>query len=701
MNGNYSILEGTTITIPAGVVFKSMYRYYGGYFHYANLNVKGKLNIQGSQAEPVVFTGFYDDNYGNPKDLGNDGPNDFMNHLTTWITFENVSNDTSVIDHAVFKYAADAINLKSASPTIQNSLFYMNDYGITSNGVSTPIINNNTFEDLKYTPLKISLVAYPLQTNNNVIKGSTWRGIEVNDETLTQDVILPKRSFGGIVNIPYVFDNYTVGTSAGIDIEQGVVLKFKAYKRMTVQRTLKALGGTTPDKTIKFTSITDDFYGGDTNSDSIATTTDNVKWYGIHFVNESLDDQCKLENVVISNTQSYGAVTVTNASPTIAKAVIKTAYDGLQVNGSSNPKINETDFLGITRYAVNNVSKSFVINAENNWWGDNSGPKHSTNVGGTGFEVTDAVDFIPWRSTGVNKPITGDVSLNGKIQAYDASLVLQHVVTLITLTATQQNVAEVSGDGNITAFDASLILQNIVDNSQTFPVETKSALMVAPTLYVEDQMANSGEEVVIPVYLNDANNLSIQGFINYDPAVLQFKNVRAAGMSQNSLLVHNDLGGKVAFAIASGQKLGGSGKIAEVVFSVIPTSNCLNGCSVSFSDVLFDDVPANEQFTGIVTIVGVNTGIAQKGVGETLSAYPNPFKDALTVSFRTETAQQISLRLVDISGKEVAVLAHGFYQPGSYNVNWNGLQGKSLTSGVYFIELNRGNELITKRLIAQ
>ena len=701
LNGTYNIIEGTTITIPAGIVFKSLYRVSGWYPQHANINVKGKLIVQGTQAEPVVFTGFYDDAYGAPSDLGNDGPNDFADRLNTWITFENVSNDTSLINYAVFKYAAQAINLKSASPTITNTWFYKTDYGITHNGVSTPKINNNVFEDLRYTPLKISLVAYPAETNNNVIKGSTWKGIEVNDETLTQDVVLPKRSFGGIVNIPYVFDNYTIGTSAGIDIEQGVVLKFKANRRMTVQRTLKALGGLTPDKTIKFTSVTDDFYGGDTNSDSIATAPDRDKWYGIHFVNESLDDQCKLENVVIANTVSYGAVTVTNASPTISKAVINKAYDGLQVNGSSNPKINETDFIDITRFAVNNISKSFVINAENNWWGDNSGPKHSSNVGGKGYEVTDAVDFVPWRSTGVNKPITGDVSLNGKIQAYDASLVLQHVVSLITLTAQQQNVAEVSGDGNINAFDASLILQNIVDNSQTFPVETKSALMTVPSLYVEDRMVNSGEEFVIPVYLNDANNLSVQGFINYDATVLEFRGMRQAGMSSNSLMVHNDLGGKVAFAVASGEKLGGSGKIAELVFSVIPTSTCLNGCQVTFTDVLFDNQPANEQVSALVTIAGVSTGLAQNFDIEPISAYPNPFRDNLTVSFRTVEMQQITLRLVDVTGKQVALLAHGMYQPGSYTVNWNGFEGKAPASGVYFLELSRGNELITKRLIAQ
>jgi nitrous oxidase accessory protein NosD len=37
-----------------------------------------------------------------------------------------------------------------------------------------------------------------------------------------------------------------------------------------------------------------------------------------------------------------------------------------------------------------------TVNAENNWWGDASGPTHITNLGGMGDRVSDNVDFDPW-----------------------------------------------------------------------------------------------------------------------------------------------------------------------------------------------------------------------------------------------------------------------------------------------------------------
>ena len=54
----------------------------------------------------------------------------------------------------------------------------------------------------------------------------------------------------------------------------------------------------------------------------------------------------------------------------------------------------------------------------------------------------------------------GDVSGDGKISAYDASLVLQHTVGLVDYTGSEA--ADVNRDGKITAYDASMILQYTV-----------------------------------------------------------------------------------------------------------------------------------------------------------------------------------------------------------------------------------------------
>ncbi|MBM3234809.1 hypothetical protein FJZ31_00780 [Candidatus Poribacteria bacterium] len=82
-----------------------------------------------------------------------------------------------------------------------------------------------------------------------------------------------------------------------------------------------------------------------------------------------------------------------------------------------------------------------------------------------------------WKFTTAPRP--GDVSGNGEVTAYDASLVLQHVVGLIELSPDAQEAADVTGNGTITALDAALILQYTVGLIIKFPVESEP---IAPAM---------------------------------------------------------------------------------------------------------------------------------------------------------------------------------------------------------------------------
>jgi len=75
--------------------------------------------------------------------------------------------------------------------------------------------------------------------------------------------------------------------------------------------------------------------------------------------------------------------------------------------------------------------------------------------------------------------VVGDVSGNGNVTAYDASLVLQHIVGLITLSPEQQQAADVTNNNTISALDAALILQYCVGLITEFPREQPC---IAPAL---------------------------------------------------------------------------------------------------------------------------------------------------------------------------------------------------------------------------
>ena len=65
----------------------------------------------------------------------------------------------------------------------------------------------------------------------------------------------------------------------------------------------------------------------------------------------------------------------------------------------------------------------------------------------------------------------GDVSNDGSISPYDASLILQSVVGLKELDSNEFEKADVTDDGEVTAFDAALVMRYIVGLIDKFPAE--------------------------------------------------------------------------------------------------------------------------------------------------------------------------------------------------------------------------------------
>ncbi|NOX89653.1 MAG: T9SS type A sorting domain-containing protein [Calditrichaeota bacterium] len=717
MYSQSTINSGTTITFPAGLVFK---------FKYSGFKVDGAVKVAGTTAEPVVFTHEADDDYGNPKDTNDNGSATVptINASYYHFDFSDISDDAlSSINHAIFRFRVAGINLNQASPTIRNCLFDNNNWGIILRGVSEPVVENNTFNDLKYAPLIISLVSYPSSASGNIISGTSYRAIGVLQEELVQDITLPKRNFGGIDNIPYYFSgNYTIGTSSILTLEPGLVLKFASYKRLTVKKGLIAEGGAAADSNIVFTSIYDDFYGGDTNADSNATSPawNTNGWDGIVFEDVSLDPYCRLDHTIIQyagRSGNYGAIVTKNASPTITNSLLTKNRTGLIANGASNPVINYSDLYDNYDYGVNNVNKSFVIDARWNWWGDDTGPTHASNPGGKGQSVTDAVNFDPYTTSGAANPVAGDVSLNGKIQAYDASLILQFVVGSISLNQLQQKVADVSANNSVTSYDASLILQYIVKLISDFPLEllkegggdnNQSPLVLNPVsmrkttstgLRVASVDAQNGETVSIPLDLISASPLnSWQAVLSYDPAQMQIQGVESGELaSQMSFAYRIDAQeGKIYLAMAGGQALEKSGTVALLK---VKTNDDLKGKQstvIGVEQFLVDEIDNTDlSENGALTIQGLPEQFTLE------QNYPNPFNPVTTIKYRLPEAQNmVRLQIYNILGQLVNTLVERPQEAGYYELKWKGTDrfGRTVPSGLYIYKLKTDKYVKIKRM---
>jgi flagellar hook assembly protein FlgD len=69
--------------------------------------------------------------------------------------------------------------------------------------------------------------------------------------------------------------------------------------------------------------------------------------------------------------------------------------------------------------------------------------------------------------------------------------------------------------------------------------------------------------------------------------------------------------------------------------------------------------------------------------------YPNPFNPSTTVAYNLPSAAQVSVRVYDLLGREVAVLANASQAAGKYLVAWDGRssQGGTVASGMYLYRM--------------
>ena len=107
----------------------------------------------------------------------------------------------------------------------------------------------------------------------------------------------------------------------------------------------------------------------------------------------------------------------------------------------------------------------------------------------------------------------------------------------------------------------------------------------------------------------------------------------------------------------------------------------------------------------VIIFKGTFTYAAVTAVNEDLSSvnsynlsnnYPNPFNPSTRINFTISDRSNVSLKVFNLLGSEVAELVNGEIDAGSYNVDFT---GSNLTSGVYFYQLKAGSFVETKKML--
>ena len=75
--------------------------------------------------------------------------------------------------------------------------------------------------------------------------------------------------------------------------------------------------------------------------------------------------------------------------------------------------------------------------------------------------------------------------------------------------------------------------------------------------------------------------------------------------------------------------------------------------------------------------------------------FPNPFNPTTVIQFSLSEPSQINLKVYNLLGQEVTVIANGLYVAGNYYITWDASQ---YSSGVYYYRLITNHSIETKKM---
>ncbi len=123
----------------------------------------------------------------------------------------------------------------------------------------------------------------------------------------------------------------------------------------------------------------------------------------------------------------------------------------------------------------------------------------------------------------------------------------------------------------------------------------------------------------------------------------------------------------------------------------------INGQNYFYKIEAIDDAGNSawsDELSSIITSIGSESLLPD--VFALSQNYPNPFNPSTTIKYQLPLASNVSIKLYDVLGKEIAILVNEFKSAGFYEINFNAV---SLTSGVYFYRIEAGDFVQINKMI--
>lgn len=370
----------------------------------------------------------------------------------------------------------------------------------------------------------------------------------------------------------------------------------------------------------------------------------------------------------------------------------------------SSPRVGQNGYPWGYNYidsaSTYNVEAAWYTNimAENNWWGTASPPSNKFNA-----VSNSSIDYYPY--------LTNPPSLSIREPA-------QYTSTAMPIALEKASGATTSGDlSSNSLFDDE-------DIKKALQYEIKQEYQSAFDIYekVFKKELNTAKGRYALVRLGDCFfKLNRKGIDRYLAGISEsYKSLKKDEISVIAL----DLISRELLSNREYEKVADNMRKIKNEFSInseIEKSalyglislyvNCLGDTKSAsiYYEELKQKYPKDELLTGSGIILGnqYDTSLNEKMVNDnkfnnqvevllTTNNYPNPFNPMTTINYTLPKEGKVSIKIIDILGREVTTLYDGYNTSGEHSVIWN---ARDIASGIYFYSINFNNQRIYRKIL--
>ena len=147
-------------------------------------------------------------------------------------------------------------------------------------------------------------------------------------------------------------------------------------------------------------------------------------------------------------------------------------------------------------------------------------------------------------------------------------------------------------------------------------------------------------------------------------------------------------------------------KIIEVVMKYLILLFLIPTIAFAQSDILKINFVSGDVQTYVVSDLQrieflIQTDVFEKSDDKSISVYPNPFTNEISIEFELDKVNDILIQIIDVLGNSVRTIENPELKSGHNTFIWNGKDdnGSELSSGIYYVIVRNDNKIFSKRVM--